>query len=220
MARYIAFLLEIALEQFLYNPGLHIRPFRFAQLHQPVAISCISSLASESELYSRILAHCRQALDDYGRLFLAEFRREPGASVEADLGRGGVQIEGQPCDRECVRGGWMRGLVKGDAALQFVFPHVAPWADVVRCDGDVEICHFSEVEATMEIVFAEGLWWPFVTWVGLSVGPEEAWVIINLLPCFLGRTRGWRPAWSDITPMARRRVTVQSRCNIRKGRIG
>lgn len=38
----------------------------------------------------------------------------------------------------------MRGFVEGDRAFQVVFTDVAPRADVVRGDGDVEICHFAE----------------------------------------------------------------------------
>lgn len=41
----------------------------------------------------------------------------------------------------------MRGLVEGDPALQLLFADVAPWADVVGGDGDVEVCHFAEVRS-------------------------------------------------------------------------
>ena len=36
----------------------------------------------------------------------------------------------------------MRGFVEGYSAFQLVFADVAPGADVVRGDGDVEYCHF------------------------------------------------------------------------------
>ena len=39
----------------------------------------------------------------------------------------------------------MRGLVEGDPSLELLFADVAPRADVVRGDGDVEVCHFAEV---------------------------------------------------------------------------
>ena len=39
----------------------------------------------------------------------------------------------------------MRGLVEGDAAFQLLLADVAPRADVVRGDGDVEVCHFAYV---------------------------------------------------------------------------
>lgn len=39
----------------------------------------------------------------------------------------------------------MRGLVEGYPSLELLFADVAPRADVVRGDGDVEVCHFAEV---------------------------------------------------------------------------
>ena len=39
----------------------------------------------------------------------------------------------------------MGGLVEGNPAFQLFLADVAPWADVVRGDGDVEVCHFAEV---------------------------------------------------------------------------
>ena len=38
----------------------------------------------------------------------------------------------------------MRRLVEGDAAFQLFGTDVAPRADVVRGDGDVEVCHFAQ----------------------------------------------------------------------------
>ena len=145
MARDIAFLLEIALEQFSHHPRLHLGPFHPPQLHQPVAVPRIASLASEAEIYASVFANGSQALDDHRRLLLAEPGLEVGSLVDSNLWRGGIQIEGEPSRGEGVVGGRMRSLVEGDAALQLLFADVAPWADVVGGDGDVKVCHFAEV---------------------------------------------------------------------------
>ena len=39
----------------------------------------------------------------------------------------------------------MRRFVEGDAAFQLLFADVAPWADIVGGDGDVEVGHFAEM---------------------------------------------------------------------------
>lgn len=110
-----------------------------------MAIPRTARLASKAEVYASVFAHGSQALDYHGRLFIAELRLVEGPLIDSDFGRGRVQVEGEPGRAECVVGGRMRGLVEGDAAFQLLFADVAPRADVVRGDGDVEVCHFAEV---------------------------------------------------------------------------
>lgn len=46
----------------------------------------------------------------------------------------------------------MRGLVEGYPAFQLLFADVAPRADIVRGDGDVEVCHFAEMRSQDDAV--------------------------------------------------------------------
>ena len=46
----------------------------------------------------------------------------------------------------------MGGFVERNAAFQLLFADVAPWADVVGGDGDVEVCHFAEVGSQNDAV--------------------------------------------------------------------
>lgn len=39
----------------------------------------------------------------------------------------------------------MGGFVERDAAFQLLFADVAPWADIIGGDGDVEVRHSAEV---------------------------------------------------------------------------
>lgn len=46
----------------------------------------------------------------------------------------------------------MSGLVEGYCALKLPHPDVTPRADIVRGDGDVEICHFAHVGSQNDAV--------------------------------------------------------------------
>lgn len=46
----------------------------------------------------------------------------------------------------------MGGFVEGNAAFQFLFADVAPWADVVGGDGDIEVRHSAEVGSQNDAV--------------------------------------------------------------------
>ena len=106
----------------------------------------------------------------------------------------------------------MRGLVEGDPSLELLFADVAPRADVVRGDGDVEVCHFAEVGsqddgvgclrlATVETVgslfVSCGFAWPEVRC------PEG--LIINLLPSSSAEGPV-ATSWVVESPVARRRL--------------
>ena len=142
MTRNIALLLKVGPEQLLNDARLHVWPFAPAQRHQPMAVPRVARLAAETKLDPGFFADGGQALDDHVGLCLAELGVEVGALVDAGGGRGRVQVEGLPGRGEGVRGGRVRGLVEGDAALEFFLADVAPGADVVRGYGDVEFCHF------------------------------------------------------------------------------
>ena len=45
----------------------------------------------------------------------------------------------------------MRRLVEGYCALQFPAPNIAPRADIVRRDGDVEVCHFADMRSQDDV---------------------------------------------------------------------
>ena len=59
-----------------------------------MAVPRVARLASKAKLDTGVLAHGGQALDDHGRLLGAELGHEVRALVDADFGRGGIQIEG------------------------------------------------------------------------------------------------------------------------------
>lgn len=61
--------------------------------------------------------------------------------VNARFGSIRIEIKRVPVGGECIGGIRVGGFVEGDGVFELGLPNVAPWADSVRDDGDVEVGH-------------------------------------------------------------------------------
>lgn len=137
----VLLLLEITLEQFFHNLGLHLRPFGLGQLDQSVRIPRVSGLATKFEIDPDILTSRSQSIEDHWGSIGSELGHVVLAFVNACLGSIRIEIERVPIRGECVGGVRVGGFVQGDGVFELFTSDVAPRTDSVRNDGDVEVGH-------------------------------------------------------------------------------
>lgn len=124
------------------------------------------------EFNAHALPDTIQTIEDQGSAIGAELLIEELAFVDADFGGGGIEVERVPGCGEGIGGSRVGGFVEGDGAVKLVFTNVAPGADSVGDDGDVEVCHLAE----RPVEGQDGCWSKVVkAWATSSEGNVNIW---------------------------------------------
>lgn len=138
--------LKVALEQLVHDAVLDVEAAPLVELGVPdqaVRVLRVARPPAKAELDAGVAPHGRQRLLDLGEAVLAEAAHVARPLVLPLPRRAGVEVEGVPGNGKGVVGARVRRLVRRDAGLEAALADVAPRADRVADDFDVEL-HFKK----------------------------------------------------------------------------